>query len=76
MLGNDSSPRGINAEGLKRRGFSAETIMQIKRGYKILYRNGNRAIEAVEKLLELSGDTQEVKIMADFVSHSSRGIVR
>ena len=76
MLGNDSTPRGINSEGLKRRGFASDTIMQIKRGYKILYRNGNRASEAVEKLLELAGDTQEVKLMADFVSHSSRGIVR
>ena len=76
MLGNDSTPRGINAEGLKRRGFASETIMQIKRGYKILYRNGNKASEAVEKLLELTGDTQEVRLMADFVSHSSRGIVR
>jgi UDP-N-acetylglucosamine acyltransferase len=50
--------------------------MQIKRGYKILYRNGNRATEAVEKLLGLTGDTQEIKHLADFVSHSSRGIVR
>ncbi|MFT7412034.1 MAG: UDP-N-acetylglucosamine acyltransferase [Paraglaciecola sp.] len=76
MVGNDGKPRGINSEGLKRRGFSTETIMHIKRGYKILYRNGNRATEAVEKLLGLKGDTQEIKDLADFVSHSSRGIVR
>jgi UDP-N-acetylglucosamine acyltransferase len=76
MVGNDGMPRGINSEGLKRRGFSTETIMQIKRGYKILYRNGNRATEAVEKLLELAGDTQEVTLLAEFVRHSSRGIVR
>jgi UDP-N-acetylglucosamine acyltransferase len=76
MLGNDSRPRGINAEGLKRRGFDSDTILQIKRGYKILYRNGNRATEAVEKLKELAGNTQEVKLLADFISQSSRGIVR
>ena len=76
MVGNDSKPRGINSEGLKRRGFDSDTIMQIKRGYKVLYRNGNRATEAVEKLLEMAGDTPEVKLMAEFVSQSSRGIVR
>jgi UDP-N-acetylglucosamine acyltransferase len=76
MVGNNGEPRGINSEGLKRRGFSSETIMQIKRAYKILFRNNYRATEAVEKLRELSGDTQEVKFMADFVSRSSRGIVR
>lgn len=76
MLGNDSSPRGINAEGLKRRGFSSATIMQIKRGYKILYRNNNRATEAVEQLNQLAVDTKELKLMADFVANSSRGIVR
>jgi UDP-N-acetylglucosamine acyltransferase len=76
MVGNDGMPRGINSEGLKRRGFSSGTIMQIKRSYKILYRNGNRATVAVEKLLELAGDTQEVRFLADFVTQSSRGIVR
>jgi UDP-N-acetylglucosamine acyltransferase len=76
MVGNNGEPRGINSEGLKRRGFSSETIMQIKRAYKILYRNNYRATEAVEKLRELSDDTQDVKRMADFVNRSSRGIVR
>src|SRR5690606_19495630 len=37
--GYDAKPHGINAEGLKRRGFSAETMTQIKRAYKTLYRN-------------------------------------
>jgi UDP-N-acetylglucosamine acyltransferase len=76
MLGNDSKPRSINSEGLKRRGFSSDTIMQIKRGYKILYRKGNRAAEAVEQLYALAGDDKEVKMLADFVATSTRGIVR
>ncbi|HYG13122.1 MAG TPA: acyl-ACP--UDP-N-acetylglucosamine O-acyltransferase, partial [Methylophilaceae bacterium] len=36
--GYDAKPHGINAEGLKRRGFSADTVLQIKRAYKTLYR--------------------------------------
>lgn len=76
MLAEDSSPKGINSEGLRRRGIDGDTILQIKRAYKILYRNGHRADEAVEKLLEMATTTPEIKALADFVANSSRGIVR
>jgi UDP-N-acetylglucosamine acyltransferase len=76
MVGDNSAPRGINSEGLRRRGFDADTIMQIKRAYKILYRNGLRAEEAVEKLTEMAQNTPPIQMMSDFVSASSRGIVR
>lgn len=76
MLGDDSTPKGINSEGLRRRGFDAETILQIKRAYKVLYRSGNRADEAVAKLVEMAKITPEIQTMADFVANSSRGIVR
>ena len=76
MLGENSAPRGINSEGLRRRGFDAPTIMQIKRAYKVLYRNGNLADEAVVELNKMAQDTAEIQIMADFVANSSRGIVR
>jgi UDP-N-acetylglucosamine acyltransferase len=76
MLGNDSTPRTINSEGLKRRGFSNDTILQIKRAYKILYRQGNRAEEAVNQLLAMPGNMPEIQFLAEFVANSSRGIVR
>ena len=76
MLGNDSKPRGINSEGLKRRGIDSETILHIKRAYKVLYRQGLRAEEAVNKLLETPDIKPEVKNLAEFVAKSSRGIVR
>lgn len=76
MLGNDSTPRGINAEGLKRRGFDSETILQIKRAYKVLYRQGNRAQEAVEQLLAMPDNMPEIQLLADFVTNSPRGIAR
>jgi UDP-N-acetylglucosamine acyltransferase len=76
MLGDDSKPRGINSEGLKRRGYDNETIINIKRAYKVLYRNGNLIPEAVEQLMEMGRLIPEVKLMADFVANSSRGIVR
>ncbi len=74
--GSDNSPAGINSEGLRRRGFDKDVIMSIRRAYKVLYRNGNRAEEAVNQLLDMSQDTPEIKIMADFVANSARGIIR
>jgi UDP-N-acetylglucosamine acyltransferase len=76
MLGDNSSPRGINSEGLRRRGFDADSIVQIKRAYKVLYRNGNLIGEAIEQLTEMAQDSAEIQILADFVVNSSRGIVR
>ncbi|MFB1034405.1 MAG: acyl-[acyl-carrier-protein]--UDP-N-acetylglucosamine O-acyltransferase, partial [Sinobacterium sp.] len=76
MLGNDGRPRGINAEGLKRRGFDSDTILQIKRAYKVLYRQGLRAEEAAKKLLAMPGNKPEIQLLADFVDNCSRGIVR
>ncbi|MCC2618176.1 acyl-ACP--UDP-N-acetylglucosamine O-acyltransferase [Aestuariibacter halophilus] len=74
--GTETTPHGINSEGLRRRGFSKEAILQIRRAYKILYRSGNRAEEAVQQLNAMADETPEVKIMADFVAQSSRGIIR
>ncbi|GAA0856043.1 acyl-ACP--UDP-N-acetylglucosamine O-acyltransferase [Aliiglaciecola litoralis] len=74
--GIDNTPAGINSEGLKRRGFDKDVIMQIRRAYKVLYRNGNRAEEAVALLREMAQQTKEVGVMAEFVANSARGIIR
>lgn len=74
--GIDHTPKGINAEGLRRRGFSSEDISQIRRAYKVIYRNGLRAEEAVTSLQEMAKNTPVLADLADFISQSSRGIVR
>ncbi len=74
--GIDNTPAGINSEGLRRRGFDKDVIMQIKRAYKVLYRSGHRAEEAVVKLREMAEHTSEISVLAEFVADSSRGIVR
>lgn len=77
MVGGESvKPHGINTEGLRRRGFSKEAITGIRRAYKVLYRSGNRAEEAVEQLVDMAKEVPEVQLMADFVANSARGIVR
>lgn len=74
--GPQNTPHGINSEGLRRRGFSKETITNIRRAYKVLYRSGNRAQEAVVSLNEMAKETPEIQMLADFVANSPRGIVR
>ena len=76
--GNDSHtrPNGINIEGLKRRGFSKEAISGIKKGYKIIYREGNSIEDAISQLYNLSKEVAEVALYIDFISKSQRGLVR
>lgn len=74
--GNNAEPRSINREGLKRRGFSVESIAALKRAYRVLYRQGN-SLEAALALLETERDSfPEVARLLDFVRSSVRGIVR
>ena len=76
VSGAPASPHGINSEGLRRRGFDAEQLRNIKQAYKILYRSGLRLEEAMVKLSERASSQPEVKLMADFLSISKRGITR
>lgn len=68
--------KGINSEGLKRRGFSAEDIENLRRAYKIIYRQGLLTKEAIPKLQELAQTSKPVQLFADFLASSERGIVR
>ena len=74
--GYDAKPHGINAEGLKRRGFSADNIANIKRAYKTLYRQSLTLEEAKLVLAEQTLSAPELQILLDFLSLSTRGIVR
>jgi UDP-N-acetylglucosamine acyltransferase len=74
--GYDAKPHGINAEGLKRRGFSPDTITQIKRAYKALYRNGLTLEEAKLELVEMQKNCSDIALLTDFLNTSTRGIVR
>lgn len=74
--GYDAKPHGINSEGLKRRGFSADSILNIKRAYKALYRNSLTLEEAKVELAEMQKSCPEIALLTDFLNISTRGIVR
>jgi len=74
--GNPVAPHGINSEGLKRRGFSGDAVMAIKRAYKTLYKSGLSLEQAKEAILQQADTHPELHALADFLSRSERGIVR
>lgn len=74
--GNPAEAKGINVEGLKRRGFSSETINALRRAYRIIYRQGLTTEDALVELQGLAAEFPEVKALADSLRNSSRGIVR
>lgn len=76
VAGHPAKPSGINAEGLRRRGFGNEAIQNIKRGYRLLYKSQIKLEDAVRAIRELAEDSSEVDMLADFASNSVRGIVR
>ena len=69
-------PRGINAEGLKRRGFTPERIAAIKRAYRTLYMSGMPLERAREELARIAADAPDVRRMLDFLERSQRALVR
>ena len=75
--GNSATPYGINAEGLKRRGFSPDALMVLKRAYRTLYKSGLMLDEAKAKLEEdAKMHPAEIQPILDFLAVSKRGIIR
>ena len=74
--GNPASPHGINSEGLKRRGFSPEAILEIRRAYKTLYKSGLSLQEAKDAILPKVETHAELGPFLEFISGSKRGIIR
>jgi UDP-N-acetylglucosamine acyltransferase len=75
-----SGPRaklfGLNAIGLKRHGFSETTIKELKKAYKILFREKHTLKEAIRKIQEDIPYTDEIKHLIEFIQKNKRGICR
>jgi UDP-N-acetylglucosamine acyltransferase len=76
IAGNPTQPYGINAEGLKRRGFTPEGIAGLKRAYKTLYKSGLSLAEARAELEKQAAEVPEVRAFTEFLAASKRGILR
>jgi UDP-N-acetylglucosamine acyltransferase len=67
---------GINLIGLRRRGFSNETIENIHNAYRIIYQSGLTTTEAIAKIKAELPASKEIDYIVDFISSSERGIIR
>jgi UDP-N-acetylglucosamine acyltransferase len=76
VAGQPSAPHGINTEGLKRRGFDADQLRNLKEAYRILYRDGLQLAEARQKLADLAASQPELRVMVEFIDKSERGLIR
>ena len=76
VSGAPAQVKTINSEGLRRRGFSSEVINELRRAYKIIYRQGLTIDIALYRLGEMLDQTPELDLLIDSLERSERGIVR
>jgi UDP-N-acetylglucosamine acyltransferase len=69
-------PRGLNIEGLKRRGFDEQRIRALKDAYRLIYRSALSLEQAIEQLRELAAASDDVRRLRDFLQDGHRSIVR
>jgi UDP-N-acetylglucosamine acyltransferase len=74
--GNSVAPHGMNTEGLKRRGFSEESIKILRQAYKIIFRQGLALDTAIARLQDMSVGDDELSILIASLKNTSRGIIR
>lgn len=74
--GDRATLHGLNQVGLKRHGFTANTLKQLKKTYRLLFRIGLTQNEAIERVAAEVEDLDQVKAFVDFIKSSERGITR
>lgn len=74
--GRPTRPHGINSVGMERNGKSPEVIRQIRKAYKILYKNNLRLEDAIEEMEDMAGESNELSNMVSFLRNVTRGILR
>jgi UDP-N-acetylglucosamine acyltransferase len=74
-MGEPMTFGGLNSVGLRRRGFSATTLVKLKRAYKLLYRSKLNVSQAVQRIREECELTPEVQHVLAFIEKSERGII-
>jgi UDP-N-acetylglucosamine acyltransferase len=80
-VGRPAEPHSVNAEGLKRRGFTPDQIRNIREAYRVLYRSGMKLVEATEEITRRVAAQAELQPLVDFLNDSTPrrdrvGIVR
>jgi UDP-N-acetylglucosamine acyltransferase len=67
---------GVNAIGLQRKGFSEERVAALKKAYRLLLRSKLNTSQALEKMRQECGDSEDVRELTKFIEQAQRGIVK
>jgi UDP-N-acetylglucosamine acyltransferase len=76
VAGSPAEAKTINVEGLRRRGFDAAEIAELRRAFKIVYRQSLTLDVAIDRLQGMVQDTPSIQTLVDSLLQSQRGIVR
>lgn len=76
VAGQPSEPRGINSEGLKRRGFTQRQIANIKNAYRLVYRQGLKLAEAIAEIEKRVPEQPELGLFVESLKVTGRGLLR
>ena len=76
VSGEKARAKGVNTEGLKRRGYTPEQIQQVRRAYKVLYRSGLPLEEARTQLEEMAIGHDEIKPLVEFLDTTIKSFIR
>ncbi len=74
--GNKAKVRGLNMVGLRRKGFDATQISNLKKAYRMIFRKGLPLKEALEEVKSVYSEDENVMYLVDFIEKSDRGIAR
>ena len=77
VSGNPAKAHGLNIEGMRRKGWSKETINVLRQAYRTIFRSGLTTVQALEVLHnELLAKEPKIQLLIDSLQNSSRGVVR
>jgi UDP-N-acetylglucosamine acyltransferase len=76
VAGNPVQVHGLNSVGLKRRGFDEETLNNLKKAYRLLFRSGHNVTQALDRMAMECDFDQHIEALMAFIRRSDRGIVR
>ena len=76
VSGEKARAKGVNTDGLKRRGYSSEQIQQVRRAYKLLYRSGIPLEDAKAQLVEMAEEHDEIQPWVDFLATTVKNFIR
>ena len=76
VSGEKAKARGVNTEGLRRRGYTPEQIQQVRRAYRVLYRSGKTLEEAQAELAAMASESKEIQPFVDFLNSTEKSMIR